>query len=139
VYHYSKFVIQYLLVIKQQNMSESSTVESPAPSTHSCSRFVFQRAENHEDDEDVDDQNPRLVHGDEVLTREQNSATSGLLWRRQGEGNEPEVLEPDHPLMKRFQAALKNHLQRQYNRLTEEILELVSSLKNTKPYRVYHM
>jgi hypothetical protein len=114
-------------VVKQRNMSQSSTVESPATSNHYCSGFVFKRAGNHEDDEDVDDHNPRLGHGDEVLTREQNSATPDLLWRRQGEGDEPEVLEPDHLLMKRFQAALKNHLQRQYNRLTDEILELVSS------------
>lgn len=110
-------------------MSDSSTGESLATSTHSCSRFVFQRAGTHEDDENMDDQNPRLVHGDEILTREQNSATPGLLWRCQGESDEPEVLEPEHPLMKRFQAALKNHLHRQYNRLTEEILELVSLLK----------
>jgi hypothetical protein len=74
----------------------------------------------------VDDQNPRLDHGDNVLTHEQNSTTPVQLWLRQGE-DEPEVLEPDHPLMLRFQAALKSHLQRQYNRLTEEILELVSS------------
>lgn len=111
-------------------MSESSTAESPATSTHSCSHYVFQRAENYENGEDVDDQKPRLDHGDNVLTREQNSAIPGQFWLRQGEDDEPEVLEPDHPLMLRFQAALKNHLQRQYNRLTEEILELVSSLYN---------
>lgn len=128
MYHYSKLVIQYISVIKQHNMSESSPAESPATSTHSYSRFVFQRAGNYENHEDVDDQNPRLDHGDNVLTREQNSATPGQIWRRQGEDDEPEVLEPDHPLMLRFQAALKNHLQRQYNRLTEEILEIVSSL-----------
>lgn len=109
-------------------MSESSTAESPATSTHSYSRFVSQRAGNYENDEDVDDQNPRLDHGDNILTREQNSATPGQTWHRQGQDDEPEVLEPDHPLMLRFQAALKSHLQRQYNRLTEEILELVSSL-----------
>lgn len=130
MYHYSKLVIQYIFVIKQHNMSESSTAESPATSTHSCSRFVFQRAGNYENGEDVDDQNPRLDHGDNVLTCEQNSATPGQPWSRQGEDDEPEVLKPNHPLMLRFQAALKNHLQRQYNRLTEEIHELVSLLYN---------
>lgn len=129
MYHYSNLVIQFIFVIKQHNMSESSTAESPAISTHSRSRFAFQRVGNYDNGEDVDDQNPRLDHGDNVLTHEQNSATPGQLWRRQ-EDDEPEVLEPDHPLMLRFQAALKNHLQRQYNRLTEEILELVSSLYN---------
>lgn len=128
MYHYSKLGIQYIFVIKQHNMSVSSTAESPATSTHSCSRFVLQRAGSCENDEDVVDQNPQWDHSDDVLTRVQNSATPSLLWRHQGEGEEPEVLEPDHPLMLRFQAALKNHLQRQYNRLTEEILELVSSL-----------
>jgi hypothetical protein len=127
MYHYSKLVIQYIFVIKQHNMSELSTAESPATSTHSCSRFVFQRAGNDENGEDVDGKNPRLDHGDNVLTREQNSATLGQPWSRQGEDDEPEVLEPDHPLMLRFQAALKNHLQQQYNRLIEEIHELVSS------------
>jgi hypothetical protein len=127
MYHYSKLVIQYISVIKQHNMSESSTAESPATSTHSYSRFS-QRTGNYKNDEDVDDQNPRMDHGDNVLIREQNSVTPGQTWRRQGEDDEPEVLEPDHPLMLRFQAALQNHLQRQYNRLTEEILELVSLL-----------
>lgn len=118
-------------------MSESSAAESPATSAHSCSRFVFQRAGNYENDEDVDDKNPRLDHSNNVLTREQNSVTPDQLRRRQGEDDEPEVLQPDHPLMLRFQAALKNHLQRQYNRLTEEILELVSSLYNLYSYQVY--
>jgi hypothetical protein len=31
-------------------------------------------------------------------------------------------------LMKRFQAALRNHLERQYSRLSQEVLELVSSI-----------
>jgi len=137
MYHYSKLIIQYIFVIKQHNMSESSAAESPATSAHSCSRFVFQRAGNYENDEDVDDKNPRLDHSNNVLTREQNSVTPDQLRRRQGEDDEPEVLQPDHPLMLRFQAALKNHLQRQYNRLTEEILELVSSLYNLYSYQVY--
>ncbi|XP_069697466.1 coiled-coil domain-containing protein 40 isoform X2 [Periplaneta americana] len=52
------------------------------------------------------------------------------MWRRQGEGDEPEVLEPDHPLMKRFQAALKVHLERQCNRIDEEVLALTAGIKN---------
>lgn len=100
-------------------MSESGTA---ATSTHSCPHLTYQREENHKD-EDMDAQNPHLVYDDADLTHEHTpSLVSGL----QGGGNEPEVLQPDHPLMKNFQAAVKDHLNRQHNRLSEEILKLVS-------------
>lgn len=37
------------------------------------------------------------------------------------------VLEPDHPLLERFQRALKEHLEKQIDYLRNEILEYVSS------------
>lgn len=39
--------------------------------------------------------------------------------------HEPQVLQPDNPLMIRFQAALKAHLTRQSRKLEEEIIGLV--------------
>lgn len=37
----------------------------------------------------------------------------------------PLVLEPDHPMMQRFQKAFKRHLERLMSKLTEEVLEMV--------------
>jgi hypothetical protein len=107
-------------------MSESGTTESPATSTQSCTRFILRREGNHENSEDNDGQDPRLDHDDKVLAHEQTSELPDCVSRSQREGDDPEVLDPDHPLMKRFQAALKKHLERQYSRFSEEVLELVS-------------
>ncbi|XP_076453125.1 coiled-coil domain-containing protein 40-like [Babylonia areolata] len=54
-----------------------------------------------------------------------------------GSENETEmvVLDPDHPLMKRFQAALKSHLLKQDERLMLELRELDESLKTKKKER----
>jgi hypothetical protein len=103
-------------------MSESGTTKSPAISTQSYSRFVLRREGNH----DNGSQDPGLDHDNKVLTHEQTSELPDSVSRCQQEGDNPEVLDPDHTFMKRFQAALKNHLERQYSRLSEEILELVS-------------
>lgn len=103
-------------------MWESGAAESSATSSLSC-----QKTGNSED-KDGDGHNSRLPQGDEVLTDVQAPATPSRFWSRQRDSDEPEVLQPDHPLMKGFQAALKDHLQRQYNRLTEEILDLVSPI-----------
>jgi hypothetical protein len=108
-------------MVKEDNMSE---LRIAAISTHTSLQFTYQREDNHED-QVVDARNPQLAHDDGDLIHEQTpSLASGL----QSGGNEPEVLHPDHPLMKNFQAALKDHLQRQYNRLSEEIIELVSPI-----------
>ncbi|XP_068084309.1 coiled-coil domain-containing protein 40 [Anabrus simplex] len=45
------------------------------------------------------------------------------------------VLEPDHPLMKHFQASLKVHLERQNSRLAEELLELGVTMKAKRAER----
>ncbi|XP_014669906.1 PREDICTED: coiled-coil domain-containing protein 40-like [Priapulus caudatus] len=44
--------------------------------------------------------------------------------------NELVVLDPDHPLMQRFQAALRQHLQKQHDKLTMELRETSESLRN---------
>lgn len=41
------------------------------------------------------------------------------------------VLEPDHPMMQRFQIALKNHLLKQIEKLSGQINELVQ-ISNSK-------
>lgn len=46
-------------------------------------------------------------------------------WFRSEETNDPEILVPDHPLMKRFQDILKAHLERENQQLKEEVAELV--------------
>nr|XP_034963844.1 coiled-coil domain-containing protein 40 [Zootoca vivipara] len=42
------------------------------------------------------------------------------------------VLDPEHPLMKRFQTALKNYLNKQIGKLTEEFRELTAGVKTAK-------
>lgn len=37
------------------------------------------------------------------------------------------MLHPDHPLLEKFQKALREHLEMQINQLTEQIFELVSN------------
>ncbi|KAK9888236.1 hypothetical protein WA026_000503 [Henosepilachna vigintioctopunctata] len=46
------------------------------------------------------------------------------------EKEQTEVLAPDHPALQRFQKALKEHLQRQIERLNEEIYEFDTTIKN---------
>ena len=41
------------------------------------------------------------------------------------------VLEPDHPMMEKFQIALKNHLLKQIGKLDEQIFEMVSFFLST--------
>lgn len=48
------------------------------------------------------------------------------------------VLEPDHPLMERFQSVLKKHLLRQLERLTSEVFELVSVKSRHGRFRRRH-
>lgn len=107
-------------------MSESGTTESQTTSGQSCLQFILRKQGNRENGED-DGENARLEHDDEVLTHEQTCELPDRVSGCQREGDDPEVLDPDHPLMKRFQAALRNHLERQYSRLSQEVLELVSS------------
>ncbi|XP_028570733.2 coiled-coil domain-containing protein 40 [Podarcis muralis] len=45
------------------------------------------------------------------------------------------VLDPEHPLMKRFQTALKNYLNKQIGKLTEEFRELTAGVKTAKTER----
>ncbi|XP_043861151.1 coiled-coil domain-containing protein 40 [Dromiciops gliroides] len=45
------------------------------------------------------------------------------------------VLDPDHPLMKRFQTALKNYLKKQIDKLQLEIRELTVATKHGKTQR----
>jgi hypothetical protein len=45
------------------------------------------------------------------------------------------VLDPDHPLMQRFQKALKNHLDKQNEKVSLELRELLEASKNKKRER----
>ena len=46
-------------------------------------------------------------------------------------GETLKILDPDDPLMKRFQEALKTHLTRINGKLTEDILDLVSNCSHS--------
>ncbi|XP_023378784.1 coiled-coil domain-containing protein 40 [Pteropus vampyrus] len=51
------------------------------------------------------------------------------------DGSQLVVLDPDHPLMLRFQAALKSHLHRQIQKLTLELQELDVATKQSRVQR----
>ncbi|XP_010378020.1 coiled-coil domain-containing protein 40 [Rhinopithecus roxellana] len=51
------------------------------------------------------------------------------------EGSRLVVLDPDHPLMVRFQAALKNYLNRQIEKLKLDLQELVVATKQSRAQR----
>ncbi|GLH02947.1 Uncharacterized protein GBIM_08891 [Gryllus bimaculatus] len=56
-------------------------------------------------------------------------------WARPDRPDEPGVLEPDHPLMQRFQQTLRAFLERQNLRLTEELRDLETDLKQATQAR----
>ncbi|NXW40004.1 CCD40 protein, partial [Nyctiprogne leucopyga] len=51
------------------------------------------------------------------------------------EETEPVVLDPEHPLMRRFQAALKNYLTKQMEKVNLELQELRTAMKKGKAQR----
>ncbi|XP_045670425.1 coiled-coil domain-containing protein 40 [Ursus americanus] len=70
-------------------------------------------------------------------------AEEGTVERVESEGSDEAeedrhqlvVLDPDHPLMVRFQAALKNYLNRQIEKLNLELQELVVATKQSRVQR----
>ncbi|WAQ97414.1 CCD40-like protein [Mya arenaria] len=72
------------------------------------------------DDDEEDEE-----EGEEVESDEGSDAESNVMV----------VLEPDHPLMKRFQAALKKQLSRQNEKITLELREKDEALRTRKKER----
>lgn len=65
---------------------------------------------------------------------EESSSDHDELRMPQNNYHEPQVLQPDNPLMIRFQAALKAHLTRQSNKLEDEVIGLVGCIV----YFIFH-
>ncbi|NXT02913.1 CCD40 protein, partial [Jacana jacana] len=83
---------------------------------------------------------PTSERGDQRWEREhqQRGTEEHEISRRSGETTEkPElvVLDPEHPLMRRFQAALKNYLTKQIEKVTLELRELRAVTKKSKVQR----
>ncbi|NWT61281.1 CCD40 protein, partial [Erythrocercus mccallii] len=55
--------------------------------------------------------------------------------RKAGEETELVILDPEHPLMTRFQAALKNYLTKQIEQVTLDLHELRTAMKSSKEQR----
>ncbi len=70
-------------------------------------------------DSDGDDSEDGDDMGDEDEEEEESEESDGE--------SEMVVLDPDHPLMQRFQIALKSHLDKQNEKVTLELMELVST------------
>ncbi|XP_047359274.1 coiled-coil domain-containing protein 40 isoform X1 [Vespa velutina] len=71
-----------------------------------------------------DSSTPNSTHDSNKLSKS--------FWLGKASVQIPNVLDPDDALMKRFQNALKEHLLRLANKLSEEILDLEAVLKSTK-------
>ncbi|XP_032097327.1 coiled-coil domain-containing protein 40 isoform X1 [Sapajus apella] len=78
-------------------------------------------------------------------TQQSSSEERAMAERMESEGSDEEaedqegsqlvVLDPDHPLMVRFQAALKNYLNRQIEKLKLDLQELVVATKQSQAQR----
>ncbi|XP_015177940.1 PREDICTED: coiled-coil domain-containing protein 40 isoform X1 [Polistes dominula] len=63
---------------------------------------------------------------------ENSKKLSKSFWLGKASVQAPNVIDPDDALMKRFQSALKEHLLRLNNKLSEEILDLEAIVKSIK-------
>lgn len=70
-------------------------------------------------DEDDDDEDEMAVVDDEEEEEEDSDGETEMV-----------VLDPDHPLMRRFQKALRDHLEKQREKVTLELRELLEAVKN---------
>uniref|UniRef100_A0A2K5KGS8 Coiled-coil domain containing 40 n=1 Tax=Colobus angolensis palliatus TaxID=336983 RepID=A0A2K5KGS8_COLAP len=65
----------------------------------------------------------------------ENVESEGSDEEGEDEGSQLVVLDPDHPLMVRFQAALKNYLNRQIEKLKLDLQELAVATKQSRAQR----
>ncbi|XP_074870242.1 coiled-coil domain-containing protein 40 [Carettochelys insculpta] len=75
----------------------------------------------------AEDENESLPHADEQAEIEGSEDSE--------EETQLIVLDPEHPLMRRFQAALKNYLSKQMEKVTVELRELTVATKQSKVQR----
>ncbi|XP_070579736.1 coiled-coil domain-containing protein 40-like [Ptychodera flava] len=73
--------------------------------------------------------------GDDFADEEGDEEEEEMESDESEEESEMVVLDPDHPLMKRFQIALKAQLSKQNEKVTLELRELLEGLKNRKKER----
>lgn len=73
------------------------------------------------------DRNYSYLNGSEVESGGYSLSPKKQQWVTDVDEEKFKILDPDDPLMKRFQDALKSHLRRIDNKLTDEISELVRS------------
>ncbi|XP_046470092.1 coiled-coil domain-containing protein 40 isoform X1 [Neodiprion pinetum] len=82
---------------------------------------------------------PRFLDKDEKTPsdslNEPSTKVNSKLWKYTPPAEPPSILDPDDPLMKRFQESLKAHLSRINNKLNEEIFDLEAAIKKAKDVR----
>ncbi|CAL1527056.1 unnamed protein product [Lymnaea stagnalis] len=93
-----------------------------------------------DDDDDGDDNGGDDDHGpgDDAGGHDDSDANNdeqGLETDESENETDMVVLDPDHPLMKRFQAALKSHLTKQNDKMTLELRELNENVRVKKKER----
>ncbi|XP_033121483.1 coiled-coil domain-containing protein 40-like [Anneissia japonica] len=79
-----------------------------------------------------DDEGDGDLSDDDVLGGDQDADVDSDA---SDDANEVVVLDPDHPLMKRFQDALSSHLQKQHKKVKLELSELNQAVKNKSKER----
>ncbi|XP_056406037.1 coiled-coil domain-containing protein 40 [Hyla sarda] len=80
-------------------------------------------------------QNVQMANRDYENVEENNTEESPKEQKENEEEEELVVLDPDHPLMTRFQTAFKNYLTKQIQSLDMELCEMNTSLKKNKGKR----
>ncbi|XP_023555016.1 coiled-coil domain-containing protein 40 [Octodon degus] len=94
--------------------------------------------EEHFEEEDLDAHSPEEALLDQAQELSPEEETSVERIESEGseeaedEGSQLVVLDPDHPLMVRFQAALKSYLNRQIDKLKLEVQELEVAKKQSR-------
>ncbi|NXF87734.1 CCD40 protein, partial [Eubucco bourcierii] len=92
---------------------------------------------SHSDSGTIQPLSTALEHGDQQWEEEQQHGAEEHEIRSEESLKETEliVLDPEHPLMRRFQAALKNYLTKQIEKLNLDLRELRTATKEVKVQR----
>ncbi|XP_053308820.1 coiled-coil domain-containing protein 40 [Spea bombifrons] len=115
------FTERYTLSQYMEQLAESGETGAVTSSTYSGLHQFSQQLEESEDEDDV----PQGL-------REEDGAAEE---KEEDDASELVVLDPNHPLMTRFQTALKTYLTKQIRSLDLELREMQESLKKNKNHR----
>ncbi|XP_075760222.1 coiled-coil domain-containing protein 40 isoform X5 [Pelodiscus sinensis] len=115
------------LSVHMEICAESGTSDAAVAISTPYSDSAFQQFSQHLSRLGDEEENESLQYADEQAEIEGSEETE--------EETQLIVLDPEHPLMRRFQAALKNYLSKQMEKVTMELQELTVATKQGKVQR----